>query len=202
MKVFNPSTFPSLILSAPEIYNQFQSGIHTNMPLDDAIRLAVLGKDIGFDSIKKGVIDVSDGMGAFANTTLGGESASVIRPYSDKIRILRDEIFTTSGPLSPMAVGDPVSLMRAEEARVRVLAPDGQRAAQFFASQGLNVTEAAAGGGENQTVIVVYGPKLYTLRYLTSTYGFQHPQIRFSPDPAQSVDLEIRVGFDIWGSVP
>jgi anionic cell wall polymer biosynthesis LytR-Cps2A-Psr (LCP) family protein len=201
-KVFEPSTFPSLILNAPQIYAQFQSGIHTNMPLEDAIRLAVLGKDISFDAIKKGVIDVSDGMGAFANTTLGGEAASVIRPYSDKIRVLRDQIFTTSGPLSPLAAGDPASLMRAEEARVRVLAPDGQRAGQFFASQGMNVTEASAGGGENQTVVVLYGPKLYTWRYLVATFGLSHTQIRFSPDPSQSVDVEIRLGLDIWGSIP
>ena len=202
-KVFSPELFTALIQNAPQIYSQFQSGIHTKMSLEDAIRLAVLGKDISFDQVKKGVIEVkADGEGQFANTVLDGQAASVIRPFSDKIRVLRDEIFTTSGPLSPMASGDPVSLMRAEEARVRVLAPDGQRAGNYFAGQGLNVTEAGSGGGEGQTTIVVYGPKLYTLRYLVATYGFSHAQIRFSPDPAQSADIEIRVGYDLLNSIP
>jgi hypothetical protein len=130
-----------------------------------------------------------------------------MKPIADKIRVLRDEIFTTSGPLSPQASGDPVSLMRAEEARVRVV--DGtftgleQRAGAFFQAQGLNVTEVGpASDAYGQTVVVVYGPKLYTLRYLVATYGFSNNQIRFSPDPAQSVDIEIRVGSDLAGSIP
>jgi LCP family protein required for cell wall assembly len=201
-KVFSPKVFPSLVQNATAIYQQFQSGIHTNMPLEDAIRLAVLGKDISLGSVKKGVIDYT--MVEFDNVILGGQDASIFKPIPDKIRVLRDQIFTTSGPLSPMSSGDPVSQMRAEEARVRVLAPAGleQRAGQFFASQGINVTEAGTGGGENQTIIEVYGPKLYTLRYLVATYGFSHTQIRFKPDPANSADIEIRVGNDLAGRIP
>ncbi len=194
-KVFNVETFPSLITNAPAIFERFQTGIHTNMPLEDAIRLAVLGKDISLDSVKKGVIDYS--MVTFDNVTLGGQPASIFRPIPDKIRVLRDEIFTSGGALSPMAAGDPVSLMQSEEARVRVLAPDPNRAGTYFASLGLNVTAVDVGGGANQTEIIVYGPKLYTLRFLTNTFGFTRGHIRFSPDPAQPVDLEIRVGYDL-----
>ena len=204
-KVFDPSVFPGLVLQAPTIYQQFSTGIHTNMPLEDAIKLAVLGKDVSRESIKTGVIDTT--MVTFDNVVLGGQNASVMKPIADKIRVLRDEIFTTSGPLSPQASGDPVSLMRAEEARVRIV--DGtftgleQRAGAFFQAQGLNVTEVGpARDAYGQTVIVVYGPKLYTLRYLVATYGFSNNQIRFSPDPAQSVDIEIRVGSDLAGSIP
>jgi len=204
-KLFDPSVFPGLVLQAPAIYQQFSSGIHTNMPLEDAIELAVLGKDISRDSIKTGVIDTT--MVVFDNTVLGGQNASVLKPIADKIRVLRDEIFTTSGPLSPQASGDPVSLMRAEEARVRVV--DGtfsgleQRAGAYFQAQGLNVTEVGpASDVYGQTVVVVYGPKVYTLRYLAATYGLANNQIRFSPDPAQTVDIEIRVGSDLAGSIP
>ncbi len=188
------------------MYQEFSYGIHTNMSLEDAIKLAVLAKDISRESIKTGVIDKT--MVTFDSTILGGQDASVMKPIMDKIRVLRDEIFTSSGPLSPIAQGDPVSLMRAEEARVRVL--DGtftpgldQRAGQFFQSQGMNVTEiGAADGPYSSTVVVVYGPKLYTLRYLQSVYGITHNQIRFNPDPASSVDIEIRLGSDLAGSIP
>ena len=60
-------------------------------------------------------------MVTFDSVILGGQNASIMKPITDKIRVLRDDIFTTTGPLSPMAQGDPVALMRAEEARVRIV---------------------------------------------------------------------------------
>jgi LCP family protein required for cell wall assembly len=205
-KIFDPEVFPSLILQAPQMYSELSSGIHTNMPLEDAIKLAVLGKDISRASIKTGIIDTS--MVTFDSTVLAGQAASIMKPIADKIRVLRDEIFTSSGPLSPMAQGDPVSLMQAEEARVRIV--DGtfttgldQRAGAWFQSQGMNVTEVgAANEVYSSTVVIVYGPKLYTLRYLQSTFGISQSQIRFNPDPASTVDIEIRLGSDLAGSVP
>jgi len=205
-KIFDPATFPSLIAQAPEMYTDLSNGIHTNMPFEDAVKLAVLAKDIAPESIKTGIIDTS--MVTFDSTVLGGQAASVMKPIADKVRVLRDEIFTTTGPLSPMAQGDPASLMRAEEARVRIV--DGtftagldQRAGAWFQSQGMNVTEVgAATDVYSSTVVVVYGPKLYTLKYLQSTFGIPSSQIKFNPDPASTVDIEIRLGSDLAASVP
>jgi hypothetical protein len=212
-KIFDPKTFPSLIAQAPEMYFELQNGIHTNMPFEDAIKLAILGKDIAPSSIKTGIIDTS--MVTFDNTVLGGQAASVMKPIADKVRVLRDEIFTSTGPLSPMAVPSGstdlnllVQAMRAEEARVRIV--DGtfttgldQRAGVYFQSQGMNVTEVGtATDVYSSTVVVVYGPKLYTLRYLQGVFGISHTQIRFNPDPASTVDIEIRLGSDLAGSIP
>jgi hypothetical protein len=212
-KVFDPKNFSSLIAQAPALYAKLLHGIHTDMSLDDALKLAVLGKDISIANIKTGVIDTT--MVTLDNVTLGGQNASILKPIADKIRVLRDEIFTTGGPLSPLVVPsgnvDTAALaqaMRGEEARVRIL--DGtfttgldQRAGLYFQSQGVNVTEVgAADRAYSSTMIVVYGPKLYTLRYLVATYGFSHTQIRFSPDPTQAVDIEIRLGSDLAGSIP
>jgi LCP family protein required for cell wall assembly len=204
-KIFDPQVFPKLIQNAPAIYGEFQAGIHTNMPLEDAIRLAVLGKDISFGSMKRGIIDTS--MVTLDSVILGGQNANIMKPIMDKVRVLRDEIFTTSGPTSPIAQGDPASLMRNEEARVRIL--DGtftpgldQRAGVFFQGQGMNVTEVgAATEVYSSTLVVVHGPKLYTLRWLQSTFGISHTQIRFLPDPASTVDLEIRLGSDIGSRI-
>ena len=212
-KIFEPETFSSLIAQAPEIYFELKNGIHTSMPFDDAIKLAILGKDIAPSSIKTGIIDTT--MVTFDNTVLGGQAASVMKPIADKVRVLRDEIFTSTGPLSPMAVPSGstdlnllVQAMRAEEARVRIV--DGtfttgldQRAGVYFQSQGMNVTEVGtATDVYSSTVVVVYGPKLYTLRYLQGVFGISHTQIRFNPDPASTVDIEIRLGSDLAGSIP
>jgi len=211
--IFDPAVFPSLIAKAPQLFQKFSYGIKTNMGLNDAIKLAVLGKDIPQESIKSKVID--DTMVTFDNVILGGQNASILKPISDKIRVLRDEIFTSSGPLSPLAVPSGntdinliIQSMRAEEARVRIL--DGtftagldQRAGQYFQSQGMGVTQVGpADTNYSQTIVIVYGPKLYTLRYLQIVFGFTSRQIRFSPDPSQPVDIEIRLGTDIAGSIP
>jgi hypothetical protein len=212
-KIFDPEVFPNLIAQAPTIYEQLSNGIHTNMSFEDALKLAVLGKDFSRDNIKTGVIDTS--MVTFDNVILGGEPASVMKPITDKVRVLRDEIFTSTGPLSPMAVpagNTDVNLvtqaMRDEVARVRIM--DGtftpgldQRAGAFFQSYGMNVTEVAASPEVyGQTVVIVYGPKLYTLKWLQAVFGISDRQIRFSPDPASTVDIEIRLGSDIAGSIP
>lgn len=204
-QIFEPDVFPSLIAQAPTIYKQLSRGIHTNMSFEDAIKLAVFGKDISRESIKTGVIDTS--MVTLDNVILGGENASILKPIADKIRVLRDEIFTSSGPLSPLAQGDPSALMRDEEARVRIM--DGtftgldQRAVAFFQAYGMNVTEVGpAPEAYGSTVIILYGPKLYTLRWMQGVFGISNRQIKFSPDPGSSVDIEIRIGSDIAGRIP
>ena len=154
-------------------------------------------------------------MVTFDNVILGGEPASIMKPIADKIRILRDEIFTTSGALSPMAVpagstdvNAITQAMRDEGARVRIM--DGtftagldQRAGSFFQSYGMNVSEVApATEVYNQTIVVVYGPKLYTIKWMQGVFGLSDRQIRFSPDPNSTVDIEIRLGSDLAGSIP
>lgn len=212
-KVFDPEVFPTLISQAPQMYQELSYGIHTNMSFDDALKLAMLAKDIDYGSIKSGVIDTT--MITFDNVTLGGEAASIMKPIADKIRVLRDEIFTATGPLSPLAVpaGNTdlnltAQAMRDEAARVRIM--DGtftpgldQRAGSFFQTYGMNVTEVAASPeAYSQTVVVVYGPKLYTIKWLQGAFGVSDRQIRFNPDPNSTVDIEIRLGSDLAGSIP
>jgi LCP family protein required for cell wall assembly len=206
-KVFDPGYFPELLTQAPEIYRTFSAGIHTNMSFEDAVKLAVLTKDIPIESIKQGVID--NNMAVFANVKLNGVPASVLRPVPDLIRILRDEIFVPGGPLSPLAQGDLNTLMKADEARIRVInntytADLDRRTASFLAAQGMQVLEYGVPiGWSEQTVLVVYSPKLYTLRYLADTFGVTGSnQVIFKPDPAAMVDIEIRIGENWVGRLP
>ena len=205
--ITDPNNFPKFISAAPKLYADLSYGIKTDMSFEDALKLAVLGKDISPDSVKTGVIDPQQGMAVFDNTTLNGEAASILKPIMDKIRVLRDEIFTTTGPTSPLAQGDPAALMQQEEARVRIM--DGtftgleQRAGAFFQSYGMNVVEVSPSPESySQTVIVVYGPKLYTIKWMQATFGLASRQIRFAPDPNQTVDIEIRLGSDLAGIIP
>src|SRR5260221_1173357 len=201
--VLAPGNFPVLLGKAQQFYDEFSAGIKTNMPFETAIQLGVLAKDIPLDSIKQGVIDNT--MIAFDNVVLAGQNASVMKPLPDKIRVLRDEIFTANGPVSPLAAqGDPTALMKADGARVRLL--NGSftpgldvKTGNYFLGQGLAVTEVgAASQAYNNTVIVLHSPKLYTLKYLQAVFGnTSRTKILIRPGTTSTVDLEWFLGDDL-----
>jgi LCP family protein required for cell wall assembly len=207
-QVFSPQNFPTMVSKAPKIYEEAESGLRTNLSFDDALKLGVLLSQIPRENIKRGVIDFS--MVTLDSVVLGGQDASIFKPIPDKIRVLRDEIFSAEGPLSPMASGDPVALMQEDGALVRVVNgtfTEGlpERTGNYLLSQGMQVVEAGgyADRQYNRTTVVVYGPKLYTLRYLITIFGIDaRDQILFAPDAASNVDLEIRVGADALNIIP
>ncbi|MBI5933875.1 MAG: LCP family protein [Chloroflexi bacterium] len=205
-KVFDPMAFPNLLAQAPALFAEFSSGVRTNLSLEDAIKLAVLARDIPLENIKQGVMD--NNMALFANTALGGAPASVLRPAPDMIRVLRNEIFTADGTISPLAQGDLAALMQSEAARVRVINntyTDGlaKRTAAFLQAKGLQVAEIGAPTGDaTQTVLILYSPKLYTLKYLTELLSLTSYQIVMKPDSTSTVDIEIRLGDDWVEKLP
>jgi polyisoprenyl-teichoic acid--peptidoglycan teichoic acid transferase len=205
-KVLSAENFPKLLAHAPELYGNFSSGIRTNLPLHDALKLAVLVRDIPRENIRNGVIDHS--MITLDSVILGGQKASIIRPIPDKIRILRDEIFTSSGPIGPIAQGDPTSLMEADGARIRILngtttPPLEERTATYLSQQGLRITELGNIKTTSRTTIVLYSPKLYALRFLLNLFEItRSPQILIQPNPLETVDIEIRLGNDWIEKLP
>ena len=205
-KVLSPENFPKLLEQAPHLYIAFSSGIHTNMTLQDAIKLADMIKDIPKDSIRNEVI--GDSMIMLDSVLVKGVKASIIRAIPDKIRLLRDQVFTSAGPTGPMAQGDPVSLMKADGARVRLLNGTSTvgletRTASYLAQQGVWVTGIGKTKLYSRTTIILYSPKLYTLRYLITLLGItRNAEIRIKPDPSQPVDIEIWLGSDWLKQLP
>ena len=99
--------------------------------------------------------------------------------------------------------------MQSDAARIRVTnntytADLDERTASFLMAQGMQVIEhGVPTGASDQTVLIVYSPKLYALRYLTDTFGIRGSnQIIIKPDPAATVDIEIRIGEDWVGRLP
>ncbi|HLO29303.1 MAG TPA: LCP family protein [Anaerolineales bacterium] len=207
-KVMSPENFPVLVGKAQTFYEQFSAGVKTNMPFDTALRLGVLAKDIPVESIQNGVIDYS--MVTLNDTELGGQAASVMKPMPDKIRVLRDQIFTAGGALSPLAAqNDPVALMQADGARVRVLNGSFSpgldvSTGNFLLAHGVPVTEVGnADRAYDATTLVLYSPKLYTLKYLQTVFGVTSSAlILIKPDPTSTVDVEVRLGNNWANSNP
>jgi len=201
-QVFNPANFPKMVAIAPKVYKEASAGLRTNLSFDDAMRLGSLMAQIPPENIKHGIIDYT--MGSLNNVTLGGENASILKPFPDKIRELRDQIF--GGAISPLAQGEPAALMQADGARVRVLngsfTPNLEyNTGNYLLSLGVPVTEVGpADRAYDRTVIVLYSPKLYMLKYLQAVFGVTSSlQIRIRPDPASTVDVEVRLGND-WAN--
>jgi len=200
-KVLSLNILPTLVAKAPALYQELSSGIHTNLSLDDAMKLGVLSLQIPQANIKKGVIDYSM---MTIGTSPGG--LDIFKPIPDKIRELRDGVFG-GGALSPMATGDQAQLLRDEGARVAVMnAGSGisglaQSAADFLTSQGMNV--ALIGNpiehpefpifyyADEYTTVVDYSGKPYALRYLMSLMGLGSGQIQLKYTPNSPVDVVI-----------
>ena len=205
-KILDPQNFPNLMKQAPELYATFSSGIHTNLSFNDALKLAVLVRDIPKESIQNAVIDV--GSVIPDSVMVNGVNASILRPIPEKIRALRDQVFGITTPVAPLANGSPLELMQAEGARVRIL--NGTSTTQldiltgkYLKEQGMIVSGYGDTKLSNRTVVILYSPKLYTLRFLLDMFGItSSTQILIKPDPSQNVDIEVRLGRDWVGKLP
>lgn len=201
-QILRPKMFPLLVSKAPALYNELSSGINTNMTLDQAIRLGWLATQVSEENIKQGSIS-ADHIN-FATSPDGGQQ--VLKPLTEKIRLLRDEIFTSTGAISPSASGmDPAQAAQAENARVSVLNGSytpglAARTSDYFATLGLNVSQT-----DNSekvapyTEITYYTGKPYTLKYLVELMAIDPIRIFHVNDPASPVDISVTLGDD-WAN--
>lgn len=194
--------WPTLVPKIYPLYQQLSSGIHMNISLEDALRLAILAREIPLDNIKKGVIDFTMAVPVTINLPDNGGPADILKPIPDQIRLLRDQIFTTAGALSPMASGDAVQLMLAENARVAVLNGTYENGiaastADYFKSQGLNITTTGNSSTKvGTTLLIDHSGKPYLLKYLMEIMHIGPSQVRIRFDPASTTDVDIIVGED------
>ena len=203
-QVLNPANFPTILQNAPAIYNEIQSGVRTNLTFDDIMRLGMLAKDIPLESIKKGVIDYT--MVQLDSLTVNGQNESILKPIPDKIRELRDEVFSTSGAISPMAKGDLLALAKQEGATIAVYNGSSvqglaQKTADYFTSLGLNVVLVASANYQpGVTQIINHRGTLYTLRYFKELFSITSgSQISNKLDATSTADIDIVVADD-WAA--
>jgi polyisoprenyl-teichoic acid--peptidoglycan teichoic acid transferase len=201
-RVLDPSNFPALVANATYLYDHVQAGVHTNLTFPEMMSLGMLVKDIPPEKIKRGVIDNS--MVTFGNVTQGGTNAQVLKPIPDKIRELRDSIFTTGGALSPLAQGaDALDLAKQEAATVRVLNATytqglANETGDYLKSLGINVVSAdSAGQISSYTTVIDHRGRPYILKYLKELFRLEGSnQIISQYDPAAPAEIEIILGDD------
>ncbi len=200
-KVLDPANFSTMLANAPSIYADIQTGVKTNLTFDEIMRLGMLAKDISPENIKRGVIDYT--MVQLDNVVVKGENQSIFKPIPDKIRELRDEIFSSSGALSPLAAGDPLELAKQEGATIAVyngssVAGMAQRTADYLKSQGLNVVAIDnASYQPAATQVIDHRGRLYLVKYFKQLFNLTSGvQISNKYDAAAPADIELILADD------
>jgi hypothetical protein len=203
-QILNFNQLPMLVSKSPKLYQELSSGIRTNLTLDQVIQLAMLAAQINREEIKQGVIGPPKEV-EFATNPEDGQA--ILIPIPDQIRIKRDEVFATGGPVGPEAVesGDPAELMKAESARVVIkngtaTAGLASKTSEILRSDGLNIIgEENADQAVANTTIYDYSGKPYTIKYLIAKLNVPNSRIVNRFDPNAQADIEIILGDD-WAT--
>ncbi len=199
-RILSLDMLPVLIQKGPTLYNQLASGIHTNLTLDELIKLALLAKDVQEKDIQRGIIDKSNVF--FGNSPDG---LSILIPIPDDIHNLRDQIFATSGSISPQVSGNPAEQMKSEAARIAIYNGSGDsslgtRTADYLTKQGANIVQVAnADQAYAYTTIIDHTGSPYALKYLVQLMGIANGKITIKFDPNVQADIELFLGND-WAS--
>lgn len=201
-QLLNPEIFSILIENASEIYAELTAGIDTNLPLEDAIKLAFLAIQIQEGDISKAVI----GPSSFVYGT-SPDGLSILIPLPDKIREIRDQIFASGGPFTPIMTGESLALMQLEGARISIKDGTGSdlanRTADYLRGLGANVVSISqADGFYDLTTITYYTGKPYTLAYLVSMMKVSQYKIFHRFNLNNPVDIEIILGSDWYYNNP
>jgi hypothetical protein len=199
-RILDFEMLPDLIKKAPVLYNELASGVNTNLTLDEVIRLALLAQQVPDGGIRRGVIDAN-----YVAFGWSPDNLSILIPYPDKIRVLRDEIFKTSGSLGPLAPGGEQERMSLEGASVVIkngssVSDLATRTAYYLSAQGAEVVDVGeADQRVANTTIIDYKGRPYTLQYLVSVLGIKERYIDYEYDPSKQIDVEVILGDD-WAA--
>lgn len=88
---------PTIIQKAPGLYQELSTGVRTNLTLEQMVSLAWLAIQVPNDQIQKGVIGPPKMVGFHTRP----DGAQVLRAVPDRIRELRDRIFTDTSAFGP-----------------------------------------------------------------------------------------------------
>lgn len=199
-RILSLELLPTLIQKAPSLYQELSSGIRTNLTVDEAIKLALLAKDVPKENVKQGVIGV--GYMVFGRSP---DNLSINIPIPDKVRLLRDEIFGTSGAIGPLTSGSPGEQMAAEGSQVAIF--NGSRqddlanlTADHLLSLGGQVAQVdQADQRYSATTLIDHTGNPYMIKYLAELFDIQTSRIKLDYNLNSPVDVEIYLGYDAEG---
>jgi hypothetical protein len=201
MAVFEQVTrldlLPQLAPRAPELWQTLQGAVVTDLTMDQVIALAQLASEVAPENIRYEVID--ENYTQFWSTP---EEQQVLIPVRDRIRELRDYIFTNEAPL-PQQVENPSARLEDEAATIEVLngtttAGLAALTSDYLEQEGLQVAHAdnAVRSDYSESLVIVYTGKTYTAEYVTRLLGLPLTAVVHGADANAEYDISIIVGAD------
>jgi len=192
---------------APAMYSDISVGIHTNLSLDDVIKLGWLILEIPRENIKQGAI-AEDAVMMATTTASDGTQQEVLIPVPEQIQLIRDQVFASSNMASPgLSLGDSKANMAAEGASIVVSngsSSEGLAAKTqaYLQSQGAKVVGTQNSDYTTYTRLIDYTGKPYTDRYLVDLMSITKYSIELRYDPNSQVDVLVILGDDWAGNNP
>lgn len=208
-RILKFSMWPTLIAKAPVLYQEVSSGINTNMRFEDALRLAALALELDREKIKSYIID-----GSYVEFDTTPDGQKITKPIPDKVRVLRDEVFSSGGPLGPTAIRsesgeqvDVFDLVKIENARISIQNGSwytglATETANYLRSLGYNVIEETNAQATDISTITLYNAKPYSVQGVYRLYeeaGLSNPRLTNRFDPNSPVDVVFVLGND-WAN--
>jgi LCP family protein required for cell wall assembly len=188
---------PQLAPRAPELWKTLQDSVVTDLALDQVIALAQLASEVDPEDIRYSVVD--EYYTQFWETPDGQQ---VLIPVRDRIRELRDYIFTTTASV-PQQAEEPSARLEAEAASIQVLngtATAGLAAltAEYLQQQGVEVahTDNADQSDYPDSLVIVYTGKTYTGEYIAQALGLPPTAVVHGADPNAEYDISLILGAD------
>ena len=208
-QILELSNLPGLLASAPALYQDLSEGIRTNLAIDQMIALGMLAIQVSSDDVARAVIAPPE-MVTLETVLYSGEEAKVLKPVPDKIRLLRDEVFTVGGAIGPsIDTQDPRAAAELEAANIAVLNGAGEeglagRFADALVELGFTVAEVTNADRMDYptTRIIDYTGNPYTVQYLVDLMDLTQSQVLFQTLPGNEIDVALVIGYDWFDLFP
>ena len=200
-RILSKEMLTTLIERAPALYETLSAGVRTNLTLLQVVRLAWLAPQIPQENIKQGIIGPEQ-----IDFATSFDGQDILQPLPEEIRLLRDEIFTTSGPVSPAATEtDPQELIAAENAYISILNGTldpglASETTDYLKSSGISQVEP--GNAEalySQTTLIDYTGNPHTVQYLVDLLAISPDNVYHRYDVSSQADIVVLLGED-WAS--
>jgi LCP family protein required for cell wall assembly len=202
-KILNLNMVSTIVSKAPALYQDLAAGIRTNLGFEQMLSLGLVAVQTPKDRITTGVIAPPD----MVTLETLPDGAQVLKPIPERIRELRDTVFTDTGAIAPsvaVAAEDPSAAAKQENPRVRLLNGAGveglaTQTADYLKAQGVDIVEVANADRldyEKSRIIVYNRTFPYTTAFLADLLGMSQSQILNPLAPTGDVDLDVIIGYD------
>lgn len=190
---------PQLAKNAPEILNTLQNSVQTDLATDQIMALAALAVKVDRQTIHFGVIDQT-----CTQPWVTPEGAQVLVPLRDRMREVRDYVFSSGTSATPGATEAPTPTP--ETASVVVLngTPRSGLAvgvSQYLQAQGITI--AGYNNADRQdyatSMIILYKDKPATGNRLVTLLKLSESAIVRGNDPNVAYDVVVVLGSDYQG---